>query len=314
MTQPVLLFPGQGSQMPGMGRDAAEASSEAMSLWKRAESVSGMPLREIYWDGDDDAMSDTRALQPALTVVNLNLWREAAGHVRPLAAAGHSLGEFSALVAAGVLAPEAALEITALRGRLMAEADPDGRGGMAALLKLDVTQATEVTRAAAEESDEVLRIANYNTPAQFVISGTKGAVALACEKAKALKGRGVELSVSGAFHSPLMEKAAREFAPILRKAVWSKPRFPVYCNVHGKAVFDGESARDSLLQQMTSSVLWIDTIRNLYNDGARFWLEIGPKAVLGAMVGPCLKGIAPEGEERGTALIDSVESAHNFSL
>ena len=168
-----LLFPGQGSQEAGMGRDLAEADSAAMQLWKRAEAISGLPLREIFWEGDDAAMSDTRALQPALTVVNLNLWRALAGRVQPVAAAGHSLGEFAALAAAGVLDEESVLQIVSLRGRLMAEADPDGRGGMAAILKLSLEQVEGVVREAAEESDRPLIIANYNTPGQYVISGDK---------------------------------------------------------------------------------------------------------------------------------------------
>lgn len=317
MTQPVLLFPGQGSQEPGMGRDLAEASSEAMNLWKRAEGISRLPLREIYWEGDDAAMSDTRALQPALTVVNLNLWRETAariGNAAPFGAAGHSLGEFSALAAAGVLSPETVLEITALRGRLMAEADAEGKGGMAALLKLDEAQAARIVAEAATESEDLLLVANYNTPAQFVVSGAKAAVALACQKARERKGRGLELKVSGAFHSPMMHEAAQELAPLLRKAFWQKPRFPIYCNLSGKAVHDGESARENVLEQMTSPVRWIETIRNQYQDGARFWLELGPKAVLGKMVAPCLAGIAADADEPRIGLIHDLESARAFSL
>ncbi|MEE0814670.1 MAG: ACP S-malonyltransferase [Desulfovibrio fairfieldensis] len=314
MTQPVLLFPGQGSQEPGMGRDLAEASSEAMNLWKQAERISGLPLREIYWEGDEAAMSDTRALQPALTVVNCNLWREAAGRVSPCGAAGHSLGEFSALAAAGVLSPENVLEITALRGRLMAEADPEGKGGMAALLKLDEPRVAEIVAEAAAESGEMLLTANYNTPAQLVVSGAKSAVALACRKAKERKGRGIELKVSGAFHSPMMEEANKELAPLLRKAVWRKPRFPVYCNQHGKAVHDGESARESLLRQMVSPVRWIETVRNQYANGARFWLELGPKAVLGKMVAPCLNGIAVGSDALRVELVSTLESLTAFSL
>ena len=131
---------------------------------------------------------------------------------------------------------------------------------MAALLKLDQPAIEEIVAETVAQCGELLLVANYNTPGQLVISGAKAAVALACQKAKERKGRGLELKVSGAFHSPMMAEANRELAPLLRKAVWSKPRFPVYCNAHGKAVTDGESARDSLLVQMTSSVLWIDTM------------------------------------------------------
>jgi [acyl-carrier-protein] S-malonyltransferase len=296
MTQPVLLFPGQGAQQAAMGRDIAESSVEAMDLWKQAERASRLPLREIYWEGDEADMGDTRALQPALTVVNLNLWREMAGRVSPFGAAGHSLGEFSALAAAGVLGLATVLELTALRGRLMAEADPEGRGGMAALLKLDESRAAEIVADVAGEIPELLLIANYNTPAQFVVSGGKAAVALACRKAKERGGRGIELKVSGAFHSPMMRDAAVEFAAALRRAHWMKPRFPVYCNLHGRAARDGESLKESLLAQMTSPVRWTETIRSQYADGARRWLELGPKSLLGRMVEACLSDPAARGE------------------
>ncbi|MDR2744664.1 MAG: ACP S-malonyltransferase, partial [Desulfovibrio sp.] len=277
MIQPVLLFPGQGAQQAGMGRDVAEFSTEAMNFWKQAERASRLPLREIYWDGDEAAMGDTRALQPALTVVNLNLWREMSRQVSPSGAAGHSLGEFSALAAAGALDPATVLKLTALRGRLMADADPEGRGGMAALLKLDESRAAETVAEVLAEIPKLLLIANYNTPAQFVVSGDRAAVALACKKAKARGGRGVELKVGGAFHSPMMRDAAAEFAVALGRAHWMKPRFPVYCNTHGRAAHDGESLKESLLAQMISPVRWTETIRSQYADGARRWLELGPK-------------------------------------
>ena len=213
-----------------------------------------------------------------------------------------------------MLSPENVLEITALRGRLMAEADPEGKGGMAALLKLDEPRVAEIVAEAAAESGEMLLTANYNTPAQLVVSGAKSAVALACQKAKERKGRGIELKVSGAFHSPMMEEANKELAPLLRKAVWRKPRFPVYCNQHGKAVHDGESARESLLRQMVSPVRWIETVRNQYANGARFWLELGPKAVLGKMVAPCLNGIAVGSDALRVELVSTLESLTAFSL
>jgi [acyl-carrier-protein] S-malonyltransferase len=313
MTQTMLLFPGQGAQRAGMGRDIAESSAEAMNFWKQAERASRLPLREIYWEGDEAAMGDTRALQPALTVVNLNLWREMAGLVSPSGAAGHSLGEFSALAAAGALEPAAVLELTALRGRLMAEADPEGRGGMAALLKLDESRAAEIVADVAGEIPEPLLIANYNTPAQFVVSGGRAAVALACEKAKARGGRGIELKVSGAFHSPMMRDAAVEFASALRRTRWMKPRFPVYCNLRGRAARDGESLKESLLAQMTSPVRWTETIRSQYADGARRWLELGPKSLLGRMVEECLSGLTARGEMPRCDFVGDLAGVASFS-
>lgn len=316
--RPALIFAGQGSQVAGMGRDLAEASSEAMDFWKQAERISGLPLREICWEGDEAAMSDTRALQPALTVVNCNLWRalsERFGQsLAPFAAAGHSLGEFSALAAAGVLSPTSVLEITSLRGRLMAEADPQGRGAMAAIVKLDMDAVAAIVEEAAAESGALLVAANRNTPQQTVVSGAREAVALAVQKAKERKGRGVELKVSGAFHSPMMAEANRELAPLLEKTVWNTPRFPVYCNVDGKPVHDGESARQSLLRQMVTPVFWVDLLRNLYLAGVRWWLEISPKAVLGKMVGPSLAAIAVQSEHLRVDLVDSLSGILSYAM
>ena len=293
-----LLFPGQGSQEANMGRDVAEASKEAMEFWKKAETASGLPLRSIYWESGDPAlMADTRSLQPALTVVNLNLWRQLAPRLAqsrfaPAAFAGHSLGEYSALAAAGVLTPEAALELVTLRGKLMAEADTSGTGAMAAILKLSLADVREVVAQAAKETGELLLIANHNTPAQFVISGHKAAVDATLPLVKERKGRAMPLPVSGAFHSPLMEEAAATLARALKKTTWSRPRLPVYSNVTGGPVVDGESLLELEMRQMTSSVLWIDTIRNQYASGVRAWLEVGPKGALTRMVKPILDGVA----------------------
>ncbi len=292
MTNIALLFPGQGAQELGMGRALAEHSSEAMDLWKKAENISKLPLREIYWEGDDLAMSDTKALQPALTVVNLALWQALVGRFTPACTAGHSLGEYASLGAAKALSFEAVLELVTLRGRLMAEADPQGLGAMAAILKLDLSKVQELVTTcleqAAEQPGQMLRIANYNTPGQFVLSGTKYAMELALAAAKEMKGRGIALKVSGAFHSPLMSEAAAELAPVLQKAAWKKPIMPIYCNVHGKAVQDADLLRECMVAQMTSSVQWIDTVQNQHADGMHAYVEVGPKAVLSKMVAPCL--------------------------
>lgn len=308
-----VLFPGQGSQEAGMGRDLAESNGEIMALWKKAETISGLPLRSVYWESGDPAlMADTRNLQPALTVVNLSLWLELAPHLRPQAGAGHSLGEYSAYAASGALSPEAVLELVSLRGALMADADPTGRGGMAALLRLKREDAEAVAREAAESTGELLIVANYNTPGQFVLSGAKTALEAALPLVRARKGRAMPLSVSSAFHTPLMEKAAAELTGALRKAVWNRPRFPLYSNVTGGAVTDGESLRDLACRQMTSPVLWIDAITAQWNDGVRTWIEVGPKGVLTRMVKPILDPLA--GTEEAEALsIDSREAVRELA-
>ncbi len=305
---PALLFAGQGSQEKGMGRELAERSNEAMDFWKEAERISRLPLREIFWDGDDACMSDTRALQPALTVVNFNLWRALDGHIQPCAAAGHSLGEFSALAAAGVLSPKAALEITSLRGRLMAEADPDAQGSMAAIVKLSVAEVAQIVEEAANESGQLIIAANYNTPLQTVVSGQKDAVALAMQKAKERKGRGMELKVSGAFHSPLMAEANKELAPLLERTDWRDPKFPVFSNVDALPAHDGQSAKKNILRQMVSPVFWVDLIRHLYLAGVRWWMEISPRAVLGKMIGPSLAGLVADCNNLRIDLLHSLSS------
>ncbi len=293
--QTALLFPGQGSQEFGMGRDVAENSSQAMEMWKKAEKISGLPLREIYWeDGDTERMANTAHLQPALTVVNLSLWQEMATFF-PLSSvggvAGHSLGEYAALVAASALSLDDALHIVSLRGKLMSEADPDGIGAMAAVLKLSRETVQGIVDEVAKETGLPLLIANYNTPVQYVISGHKEAIELATARIKEQKGRALPLPVAGAFHSPLMDKAAAELARALDKVTWSKSRFPVYCNVTGKGARDGETLQDLARKQMTSSVFWTDSIAALYADGMTRFVELGPKGVLSRMV-PAILGDA----------------------
>lgn len=296
-----ILFPGQGSQVIGMGRDAAEDSREAMNLWKKAEKCSGMDLRSIYWESNDaELMANTRSLQPALTVTCLTLWQALAPRldrlgVCPVAVAGHSLGEYSALAASGALHAEAVLELVCLRGALMAEADPDSKGAMAAVLKLEqaVVEAI-VEEVKAEMPGETLLIANYNTPAQFVLSGTGESIAAASELVKARKGRAMVLPVSGAFHSPLMAGAAKKLAAALQRVTWSTPRLPVYMNTLGVAVTDRELLQGEAIKQMTSCVRWIETIGHMWQDGTKAFLECGPKGVLTRMAAPILAAL-PDG-------------------
>lgn len=277
-----VLFAGQGAQLPGMGRELAESNSDAMELWRKGEAASGLNLRGIYWEGSEEEMADTRALQPALTVVNLNIWR--AGKYMPMALAGHSLGEFSAIAASGALGIGEILDIVSLRGRLMAQANG---GAMAAVLKLPREEVETIVADIARVQGGALVCANYNTPVQTVISGTLEAVNEGMARAKDRKGRAMRLAVSGAFHSPLMADANLEFVPRLRKAKWSDPHIPVFCNVTGKMCRTGEGIRNNLERQMISPVLWVDIIKGLNNNGVKRFVEIGPKSVLGKMVVQC---------------------------
>ena len=278
-----LLFPGQGAQMPGMARDFADADPEIMDLWKQAEKISGLPLRGLYWDSEDPAMVDTRNLQPGLTVANLSIWTFASRYLTPAAAAGHSLGEYSALAASGALSFKDAMHAVTIRGQLMADADPSGNGAMAAVLKLPLPAVLEAAAEAQELTQELVIVANRNTPAQFVLSGAKNAVAQAAELAKQAGGKVIPLAVSGAFHSPLMAEAAKEMRRVLQGLDWRHPTFPIYCNVNGRAVSDRLALQDIMQEQITSPVLWIDTIEQMRQDGLNSWLELGPKAVVGKM-------------------------------
>ncbi len=306
MTQATaLLFPGQGSQEPGMGRDAAEKSREIMELWKKAERASGLELRSLYWEGAEADMADTRALQPALTVVNLGLWMLLSAKIKPACTAGHSLGEYSSLAAAGALPVDTVLELVSLRGRLMAEADPEGKGTMAAMLKLSLPDAESAVAEVRAQTGEMIGMANYNTPGQFVASGTRAAIAALQDTVKSKKGRALPLPVSGAFHSPLMEEAAAEMAKALEKSAWSNAKFSVYANVTGKACTDARELKGLLLRQMTSSVRWTDTIQAQWTDGARRFVECGPKGVLAKMVKPNLDAL-PQPPAEGDYSVVSV--------
>ncbi|AGW14070.1 ACP S-malonyltransferase [Megalodesulfovibrio gigas] len=314
MTSPAtaLLFPGQGSQEPGMGRDLADADAAIMDLWKRAEKISGLPLREIYWEGDDTAQADTRSLQPALTVVNLSIFLSLAEKFMALSplpcVAGHSLGEFSALAASQALAVDDVLELVALRGRLMAEADPAGKGGMAAVVKLPREAVEEMVSTTRESLGKELLVANYNSPAQYVVSGEKAAVEALAPLAKERKGRLLMLAVSGAFHSPLMAEANKELAGVMQKRTWNTPKLPVFSNVTGGKITDADGIKAAMLQQMVSPVRWIELVQAMWDDGRRRFLELGPKNVLAKLVQGNLTADAASYEIHSLGKRDAVAS------
>ncbi len=293
-----ILFPGQGSQEKGMGRDQAEKQSQSMDTWKMAEKISEFPLREIFWDGTPEDMSRTEYLQPALTVVNLNLWFFFKDSLQVQATAGHSLGEYCALCSSRVLSLEQTLKLVSLRGRLMAESGGDASGAMAAILKLDQDMVEQFCANLDRDTGQVIKVANYNTPRQFVISGSLEAVQAMEPLVGEARGRFVRLPVSGAFHTPLMDEAARELARMMNKVDWKIPDRDIYFNSTAAREKDPAKIKKLMQKQMTSPVYFIQLIQNMEENGVEQFFEIGPKGVLSRMVPQIL------GPEKSAAAIN----------
>jgi len=313
MSKIAILFPGQGSQKNGMGKQLAEKSKESMELWKKAEKYSSLPLREIYWESNDDAlMADTKNAQPAITVVNLALWMYVSPNIIPYATAGHSLGEFSALAAAKVLTFDNILEAVSLRGQLMSEADPEHIGSMYAILRLNAEQVETLCKEASDATGKLVKLANRNTPGQFAVSGHKEALEDLVEKAQAIGGKCIPLAVSGAFHTPLMAEASAEFAKFIDKLEWKNAQFPVYCNINGEPLEEASKLHASLRKQMTSSVYWIETINNQWDTGVRKWFEFGSQGILTRMMRQILTVNDATGDAYQTIHIPNLAAADKY--
>jgi [acyl-carrier-protein] S-malonyltransferase len=280
-----LLFPGQGSQSAGMGRELHDLVPESRAVFEEADGTLQEPLARLCFEGPDDDLARTENTQPAILTASVAAFRalEARGMPAPAAAAGHSLGEYSAHVAAGTLPFADAVRCVRARGRFMQEAVPLGVGAMAALIGLDPPDVEALCSEAAR--GQVVSPANLNSPGQIVIAGHAEAV----ERARALateRGarKAVPLPVSAPFHCALMEPAARRLAPVLEGLAWSVSNVPVYANVDAAAVTDPSEARRRLVEQVASPVRWIDVIESMVADGIRTFLEVGPGRVLSGLV------------------------------
>lgn len=283
------IFPGQGSQFPGMAQDLYPLHKDLM---EKANSILGFRITDVMFEGSADELKATRVTQPAIFLHSVVL--ALAMHERPDMVAGHSLGEFSALVAAGAMNFEDGLRLVAIRAAEMQKCCEKAPGAMAAIIKLPDQVIEEVCA-----SIPGVVPANYNSPGQVVISGEEAAVDRACAllKEKGAK-RALKLPVSGAFHSPLMEPARAELARAIEATPFHKPECPVYQNVSALPTTDPEQIKSNLLLQLTSPVRWTQTVRNMAADGAARFVELGPGEVLGGLV----KRILPE---EGT-LIESI--------
>ncbi len=282
-----LLFPGQGSQFVGMGKDLAEAFPLAAQAFQEADSLLGLSLSKIAWEGPAEELTQTENAQPAILVHSVAVWRVVAARlaVRVRVAAGHSLGEFSAYVAAGALPFEDALRIVRRRGELMAGSGRARPGTMAAVLGLDDALVAEACAEVSRDGGGAVVPANYNAPGQVVISGEVEAVRRAGELARK-KGakRVVPLPVSGAFHSPLMAVAEPGLGAALEGVTFGDPAFPVVSNVTAEPVAEGAHARGLLLRQLTSPVRFTESVRRMRGEGATEFAEIGPGGVLAGLV------------------------------
>jgi [acyl-carrier-protein] S-malonyltransferase len=277
-----FLFPGQGSQTVGMGRDLAERFPIAKQTFAEADDACGFALSKLCFEGPEDQLKLTENTQPAIMTVSIAALRVLAEHgIQPALAAGHSLGEWSAHVAAGTLSFADAVRAVKARGRAMQQAVPAGQGAMAAILSLDPEKVSDACLAAAQDTGLTVAAANFNSPGQTVISGAAAAV----EKAAALcKERGARraliLPVSAPFHCALMQPAQEEVARVLAGLQLNDPKFPVAANVSGTMVTTADGARSALIEQVTGAVRWVDCIRTLVGAEAQLFVEVGPGKVL----------------------------------
>lgn len=279
-----FIFPGQGSQKVGMGQALANAFPECRAVFDEADAALGEPLSRLCFEGPDDQLRLTENTQPALLTTSIAAARllDARG-IRPAVMAGHSLGEYSAHVAAGTFSIADAVRIVRRRGRYMQEAVPVGTGAMAAVLGLDRDLVAQACAEAAE--GEVVSPANLNAPGQVVISGTSGGVLRAGERARALGARRVvPLPVSAPFHCALMRPAEERLAPELRAMAVSTPRVPVVANVDAQMKTDAASAIEALVRQVSAPVRWEEVVSVLASAGVRAYVEVGPGTVLSGLV------------------------------
>ena len=290
-----FVFPGQGEQFVGMGKDLYDNNPKAKELFEKANDILGYRITDIMFDGTDDELKQTKVTQPAVFLHSVIKAISLGDEFKPSMVAGHSLGEFSALVAAGALNFEDGLRLVYARAMAMQKACEAAPSTMAAIVGLPDDKIEEICAEVSKEGSVVVP-ANYNCPGQLVISGNVEAINEACEKLKAAGAkRALPLKVGGAFHSPLMQPAKDELQAAIEKTEFSAPQCPVYQNVDGKPHTDPADIKANLIAQLTSSVRWTSCVQNMIADGADDFTECGPGTALQGMIGRIDKNVAVNG-------------------
>lgn len=276
------VFPGQGAQFTGMGQDLYEKSTHARDLFEKANDILGFKITEVMFSGSEEDLRQTRVTQPAVFLHSVILARVMGDNFRPDMVAGHSLGEFSALVANKVLSFEDGLKLVYARAMAMQKSCEANPSTMAAILGLDDSVVEQICKSI---TNEVVVPANYNSPGQLVISGSLAGIEIACEKMKTAGAkRALPLKVGGAFHSPLMESARVELAHAINNTKFVKGLCPIYQNVTAQPVADPEIIKVNLISQLTAPVKWTQIMQNMIADGAKSFVEVGPGTVLQGLV------------------------------
>ena len=290
-----FVFPGQGAQFVGMGKDLYDNNPKAKELFEKANDILGYRITDIMFDGTEDELKQTKVTQPAVFLHSVIKAISLGDEFKPSMVAGHSLGEFSALVAAGALNFEDGLRLVYARAMAMQKACEAAPSTMAAIVGLPDDKIEEICAEVSKEGSVVVP-ANYNCPGQLVISGNVEAINEACEKLKAAGAkRALPLKVGGAFHSPLMQPAKDELQAAIEKTEFSAPQCPVYQNVDGKPHTDPADIKANLIAQLTSSVRWTSCVQNMIADGADDFTECGPGKALQGMIGRIDKNVAVNG-------------------
>ncbi len=280
-----FVFPGQGAQFPGMGKNLYENNPSAKELFEKANGILGFRLTDIMFEGSDEDLRQTKVTQPAVFLYSVVSALCMGDEFKPEMTAGHSLGEFSALVAAGALSFEDGLKLVYARSTAMQKACKATPSTMAAIIGLPDEKAEEICADITRGTNEIVVAANYNCPGQVVISGTIEGISKACRLMKEAGARRVlPLKVDGAFHSPLMSPAKTELEAAIQATTFHQPKCPVYQNVDALPHTSAEEIKTNLIEQLTSSVRWTQTVKNMINDGADEFTECGPGAVLQGLI------------------------------